>query len=141
MDLIKQLRESDRVLLQSEAEDLQKWSKLRHNKSDFELFLSFNLAEVEFKDSDGNTQTIVCTSNTPLIKTYSAVKEPDKKKAAKLKTVGIHSPKMDRVLTWDLRENKMKTILLKSWQILNFVSITKDNVLLLDTLIHRLLTT
>ena len=51
-DIIKTLRESNSLLLKAEAEDIAKWSKLRHTKSDLELFLQFNIAEIEFRTLD-----------------------------------------------------------------------------------------
>lgn len=46
MDLIKLMRKSGNEMLETEARDLAQWSKLKHNKSDLELFLNFNIAEI-----------------------------------------------------------------------------------------------
>lgn len=139
MDIIKKLRESGNKLLQTEAEDMAKWSKLRHSKADLELFLAFNIAEIEFKGSDGEAHSVVCTSSTPFINVFKALKAKDKAKFAKTASSGIKTNKMDSVMSWDLVDCKMKTISLKSWQIKNFISISKDNILVLDQVIRNIL--
>lgn len=138
-DIIEKLRESKNKLLEGEAENLMYWKKLRHNKDDFELFLNNNIAEVWFKTKNGNEDQLICTSNTTLIKLFSTKKKEDKKKVAKLASKGIHTNEMDSVLTWDLRENKFKTIYLKTWAILNFVTITPQNIEVLDQVVEDLL--
>jgi len=52
-DIISKMRSSGITLLQTEAEDLAKWSKLSHTKEDLELFLNYNIAEMKFLASDG----------------------------------------------------------------------------------------
>lgn len=52
-DIISKMRRSRIKLLQTEAEDLAKWSKLSHTKEDLELFLNYNIAEMKFLASDG----------------------------------------------------------------------------------------
>ena len=140
-DIIDKLHESKNKLLEGEAENLMYWKKLRHNKTDFELFLNNNIAEVWFKTKDGKEEQLICTSNTTLIKLFSTKKKEDKKKVAKLVSKGIHTIEMDSVLTWDLRANKFKTIYLKTWAILNFVTITKENIEILDQVVEDLLKT
>ena len=133
------MRESSSELLKAESKDLAKWSKLKHVKDDFELFLQFNLAEIEFKTLDGKDDSIICTSNTALIKILSTKKPEEKQKLIKFKGPGIKSKDPKYVKTWDLVNNTYKTIYLKSWQIANFISISPDNVLILDELINKIL--
>ena len=138
-NIIQTLRESNSELLKAEANDFAKWSKLKHVKDDFELFLQFNLAEIEFKTLDGKDASIICTSNTALIKILSTKKPEDKKKLVKFRGAGIKSKDPKYVKTWDLVNNTYKIIFLKSWQIVNFISISPDNVLILDELINKIL--
>lgn len=138
-DLIQTLRESDAELLKAEAADLAKWSKLKHVKQDFELFLQFNIAHVSFTTVDGKEDSIICTSNTALLKVMNE-KDPEKKqKLAKFRGSGIKTKDMHFVKTWDLVDKTYKMVSLKSWQIDNFISITPDNVLILDELLNNLL--
>lgn len=138
-DIIKTLRESNIELLKAEAADLSKWSKLKHIKKDFELFLQFNIAEVSFKTIDEKDSKIICTSNAALIKILQCQKLEDKEKLVKFKGPGINCKDKDFVKTWDIQNNTFKTISLNSWQIENFISISPKNILILDELIRNLL--
>lgn len=138
-NIIQTLRESNAELLKAESKDLARWSKLKHIKQDFELFLQFNIAEIEFKTVDGNDDSVVCTSNTALIKILDTKKPEDKKKLVKFRGPSLKSKDPNSVLTWDLVNNSYKTIYLNSWQIVNFISISPDNVLVLDELIKKIL--
>jgi len=137
--IIEKMKQSSSELLKAEGADLAKWSKLKHTKEDFELFLNFNIAEISYKTLEGEDRTMVCTSNAALIKVFSLVKESDKKKAMHLKTNGIRTKAKRSVDTWDLIENKRKTVSLNSWAIINFISITPKNILILDELMKKLL--
>lgn len=139
MDIISRLRHSRVKLLQTEAADLEKWSKLQHIKEDLELFLQFNLAELKFKSRAGVEKHIVCTSNAALIKVFSAAVHEDKKKFARFASSGIHCKEKDVVKTWDLEKNKLKSVSLKDWQIVNFITISEKNILILDEVLHKLL--
>ena len=139
MDLIKLMRKSGNEMLETEARDLAQWSKLKHNKSDLELFLNFNIAEIQFKTKDNKDSSIIGTANTTLVKVFSAIKDEDKQKASKLKSSGMRTKDSTSVHIWDLVENKMKTMLLNSWSIKNFISITEENILLLDKVLRELL--
>lgn len=139
MDIIKLLRTSGNKLLETEAEDLQMWQKLKHNKEDFELFLNHNIAEISFIKIDGSESKVVGTANVALIKVFSAKKDKEKIKAQYLKTQGMRSKKSNSVEIWDLIENKQKTIILKSWQIENFITINEKNILILDQVLHDIL--
>lgn len=139
MDFIQQMRASGNKLLETEAQDLATWSKLKHNKQDLELFLNFNIAEIEFKTKSDEKATVIGTANTSLVKVFSAKKDVDKQKAAKLKSSGMRTKDSTSVQIWDLVENKPKTIMLSAWSIKNFISISEKNILVLDEVLRDLL--
>lgn len=139
MDIIQLLRTSGNKLLETEAEDIQMWQKLKHNKEDLELFLNHNVAEIKFLKSDGSESEVFGTSNVALIKVFSAKKDKDKIKAKYLNSSGMRSKKSNSVEIWDLIENKQKTMILKSWQIENFITISEKNILILDQVLHDIL--
>lgn len=139
MDIVKLLRTSGNKLLETEAEDIQTWQKLKHNKEDLELFLNHNVAEIKFLKSDGSESKVFGTSNVALIKVFSAKKDKDKIKAKYLNSSGMRSKKSNSVEIWDLIENKQKTMILKSWQIENFITINEKNILILDQVLHDIL--
>lgn len=133
------MRASGNKLLETEAQDLATWSKLKHNKQDLELFLNFNIAEIEFKTKSDEKATVIGTANTSLVKVFSAKKDVDKQKAAKLKSSGMRTKDSTSVQIWDLVENKPKTIVLSAWSIKNFISISEKNILVLDEVLRDLL--
>ena len=139
MDFIQQMRASGNKLLETEAQDLATWSKLKHNKQDLELFLNFNIAEIEFKTKSDEKATVIGTANTSLVKVFSAKKDVDKQKAAKLKSSGMRTKDSTSVQIWDLVENKPKTIMLSTWSIKNFISISEKNILVIDEVLRDLL--
>jgi len=130
--IISKMRNSDDALLESEAKDIEIWKNLDHNKTGLECFLNFNIAELSFKTMHGKNANIICTSNTTLIKVMSLQKDKDKKEVSSLKSDGIHTNDTTTIDTWDLVDNHIKTVSLKSWKIMNFISIRPDNILLLD---------
>ena len=139
MDFIQQMRASGNKLLETEAQDLATWSKLKHNKQDLELFLNFNIAEIEFKTKSDEKATVIGTANTSLVKVFSTKKDVDKQKAAKLKSSGMRTKDSTSVQIWDLVENKPKTIMLSAWSIKNFISISEKNILVIDEVLRDLL--
>ena len=139
MDFIQQMRASGNKLLETEAQDLATWSKLKHNKQDLELFLNFNIAEIEFKTKSDEKATVIGTANTSLVKVFSTKKDVDKQKAAKLKSSGMRTKDSTSVQIWDLVDNKPKTIMLSAWSIKNFISISEKNILVLDEVLRDLL--
>lgn len=139
MDIIKLLRESDNELLKAESRDVARWQKAKHCKSDLETFLNFNIAQIDFLTQDGQDASVVGTGNTTLVKILSMNKVDDKQKARGLKSSGMHTKDSKSVMIWDLVESKPKTIFLKAWQIMNFISISEDNILLLDKFLNEIL--
>lgn len=49
---------------------------------------------------------------------------------------GIRTNDTTSILTYDLSSRTYKTVSLKAWEIMNFISITPDNIELLDNLIN-----
>lgn len=140
VDVIKILRESGYELLEHEAEDVSRWRGLRHNKDDLQLFLTFNVAEIEFLPEGGKKAVrIVCTGNKRLIAAYSAVKAPDRKLALKTPMRGLRTAKTGTVLAYDLAAGKVVTVPLRSWRVISFLTITEENAPLLDEVLRRTL--
>lgn len=137
-DFIQIMRESNSELLKAQTNDISTWSKLKHNKEDLELFLQFNIAYIQFQTNKGETTSTLCTSNTALIKILQLTeKESDqKKKLVKFKGPVIKSKQKNEVLSWDIRQKDFRSINLKSWYILNFISITPKNILILDEIVN-----
>lgn len=137
--IVDKIRSSSSELLKAEGADMAKWSKLRHTKADLELFLNYNIAEITFTASDKTEHRMICTSNTTLIKLFSLAKENERAKVSSISSSGIRTKDLKSVDTWDLEANKRKTIKLDRWQIINFVSITPDNILIVDEIVRKLL--
>lgn len=133
------MRHSNNKLLQAEAADIARWGKFKHCKKCFEAFLNYNVAEIAFKTKDNENRRIICTSNTTLVKVMKLTRKKDKIKASKLTSNGIHTKDSLSVDSWDLIDDKQKTIMLKSWQIINFITIREENLLLLDEVLHDIL--
>jgi len=140
-NLIEKLAESNDDLRKQQAADLAKWSKFKHTQHDLETFLSFNVAEIEFFTKNGEKRNIVCTNNVPLIKILQTAEPEKKKKFIGHSNATVHDLFKNKkfVGAWDLIANKYKNIYLSNWQILNFMSISKENILLLDELIRNIL--
>ena len=139
-DLVEKLLDSGNKVLEAAGKDIGKWSKLKHNKEDLELFLQFNLAHIKFRPSgDVVMKDIVCTSNTTFINMFSKLKESDKKKAARAKNQGIRTKEKKQVLTYNLLENKYYTLPLDMWEIVSFLTISSDNIEILDQVVNDML--
>lgn len=121
------------------AEDLAKWNKLRHCKEDLELFLTFNIAEILYVNEKNKVITTLCTSNTVLINVIKTKSKKGKKSVKLIESDGIHTRNMDSIDTWDIVHKHTITIPLKSWQIINFKTISISNILQLDELINKIL--
>lgn len=74
-DLVEKLLSSGNKILEAAGKDIGRWASLKHTKADLELFLQFNLVHLKFRPFGGAVyKEIVCTSCTPFIKAYAAVK-------------------------------------------------------------------
>ena len=139
-DLVEKMLESDNEVIAAAAKDVSKWSKLKHNKQDLEFFLKNNLVHLKFKPKNNATFTeIVCTSNTRFIALFSATKTSQKKKALRQKLDGIKTKENNSVLTYNLIDCKYNTVYLDCWEIACFLTITEDNIEILDKVANKLL--
>lgn len=139
-DLIEKLAASGNKILEAAANDMSKWSDLRHNKEDLELFLQFNLVHLRFKPKNKHSmQDIVCTSNTRFIKVFSEVKKSQKIKQLNVKIDGIRTKDPSSILTYNIIDAKYNTIDLSSWEIINFISMTEENIEILDSVVNDIL--
>lgn len=140
MDIIQQLAKSGNKLLEAAANDMSQWQQLKHNKQDLELFLQFNLVNLRFKPKNKHSmQEIVCTSNTKFIEVFSKLKKSEKQKALKLKNDGIRTKDPNSILTYNIITNKYNTIDLSAWEIVNFISMTEDNIEILDDVLNNIM--
>lgn len=139
-DLVEKLLNSGNKLLEAAGKELSKWKKLKHNKQDLEFFLQFNIAHIKFRPKNNVVmQEIVCTSNTQFIEVFSKLKESEKKKALKSKNNGIRTKDPASILTFNLLKNTYNTVSLAMWEIVNFITITPDNIEVLDSFVNNLL--
>ena len=140
LDLVEKMASSGNKVLEAAANDFSKWSKLKHTKQDLELFLQYNLVHMKFRPKGHATyKEIVCTSNNRFIKVFSALKESQKKKAISTKFDGIKTKDPTSVLTYNLVEGKYNTIDLTWWELISFITISEDNVELLDQVANEML--
>ena len=140
LDLVEKLATSGNAILQAAANDFAKWSKLKHNKQDLELFLQYNLVHMKFFPKGHSTaKEIVCTSNNRFIKLFSALKESQKKKALSTKFDGIRTKDPRSVLTYNLIEGKYNTIDLSNWELIAFITMSESNVEILDKVANEIL--
>lgn len=139
-DLVEKLLNSGNKVLEAAGKDFNKWSKLKHNKEDLELFLQFNLAHIRYRPAGVVVmKDIVCTSNTTFINTFSKIKETDKKKAVRSKNSGIRTKDKKSVMTYNLLENKYYTLPLDLWEIVTFLTISPENIEVLDQVVNDML--
>lgn len=139
-DLVEKLLSSGNKVLESAGKDLGRWSKLKHNKQDLELFLQFNLAHLRYLPKGKHSlQDVVCTSNTQFINVFSKLKSSDKAKAIRSKNSGIRTKDANSVLTYNLIDNKYNIIMLDAWEIVTFLEISPDNIEILDKVVNEML--
>ncbi len=140
VDLVEKMAASGNKLLEAAANDLQKWSKLKHSKQGLELFLTHNITHLKFLPKGHAVfKEIVCTSNTRFIQLFSALKSSQKKRALKSRTDGIKTKDMSSVLTYSLVDNKYCTVDLSRWEIVAFITISEDNIEVLDKVANEML--
>ena len=140
LDLVEKMASSGNKVLEAAANDFTKWSKLKHNKQDLELFLQYNLVHMKFRPKGHATyKEIVCTSNNRFIKVFSSLKESQKKKAISTKFDGIKTKDPTSVLTYNLVEGKYNTIDLNWWELISFITMSEENVELLDQVANEIL--
>ena len=138
MDIIETLRNSKKELLEAQAKDFEKWSKLKHTKEDLNLFLNFNIANIKFQKKNNEIENIICTSNIFLIDILKNKKDVlkknkfDNKHITKIETNNI-------IKTYDMIHKHTISIPLKDWSIINFISITPENIKILQEVLENIL--
>ena len=140
IDLVEKMAKSGNKVLEAAANDMSKWSKLKHDKQGLELFLTYNLVHLKFKLKGKDTRKeIVCTSNNRFIKVFSALKESMKKRAMQTKFDGLKTEDKSSVLTYNLLEGKYNTVDLHEWEIVSFITMSEDNIDMLDKVANEML--
>ena len=139
-DLVEKMAASGNKILEAAANNISKWSQLKHTKQDLEVFLKYNLVHLRFREKNHATfKEIVCTSNTRFIEVFSALKESDKKKALRSRFDGIKTKDKSSVLTYNLIEGKYNTVDLNMWELLSFIEMSEDNIEILDKVANEML--
>ena len=119
---------------------MSKWSKLKHSKIDLEFFLKNNIVHLRFRPKNAVVmKEIVCTSNTRFIAVFSALKDSLKKRALATRVDGISTKDSSSTMTFNLIDNKYNTIDLSMWEIVAFLTISEDNIEILDKVANELL--
>lgn len=131
---IEELKKIDNKLIVSEADGIQMFKNLNHNKSGLDAFLKNTVAEV----LTSTKKRLVCTSNEQLVKKFSAIKEEGATLQRTMRAP-FETSRNHNALTWDLIKNKYASIAGNSWQILNFIVIKEDNIEMLHSAINELL--
>lgn len=141
MDLVEKLASSGHEVLEAAANDWSKWSKLSRSKKDLEFFLKNNIVHLKFRPKNAVAmKEVVCTSNTRFIAVFSALKSSLKKKALKSRNDGIATKDISSIMTYNLIDNKYNTISdLMAIEIVAFLTISDDNIELLDKVANELL--
>ena len=140
-EFIDILKNSNNRILVSEASNLGKWSQLKHNKESLELFLNYNIAEIEFlsKKSRKLKRVLVC-SNTNFIKAVNAKSDSDKKKIIKnipsSHSTGLKNNSSVLTTSWNIMKNDYCTIPLNRWKIVNWIEINESNAELINDIIR-----
>lgn len=132
-DFFNTLQKSENALVAAAITSAAMWRKLRHTKEDLELLLAHNIAEIRFLP-DGSTsyERAVVTGNNRFIEVYKAAKTRDKMVKSHTPFIGIKTRDPGSVMAFDLVAGKYKTIVLKSWQVMNLVTLAPNNILILD---------
>lgn len=140
VDLVEKLASSGNKILEAAANDWSKWSKLKHSKIDLEFFLKNNIVHLRFRPKNAVVmKEIVCTSNTRFIAVFSALKDSLKKRALATRVDGISTKDSSSTMTFNLIDNKYNTIDLSMWEIVAFLTISEDNIEILDKVANELL--
>ena len=140
-EFIKKLESSANEVLEANAKDMV-WAKLRHSKSDLETFLNYNIAHLSFRPTRGREdKEIVACSNTALIAAIQLKRNDTKKivQTLKMASRGIRTRNPDSILTWDFIDNDYCTVSLKNWTIHEWITVSKENIPVVNRILRRLL--
>ena len=102
------------------------------------MLLNGNIAKIQFVTKDKKKVIRTFTSNMVFVRLLSEAKEKNRKILANniYNSQGIITKDPFSVDSWDIEENSRKTILLKSWKILECIRILPERALIL-TEIYR----
>lgn len=70
---------------------------------------------------------------------FSKLKMSEKKKAIKTRNNGIRTKDPKSILTYNLLQDKYNTIPLSSWDIVTFLTISPENIEILDKVTNEML--
>ena len=70
---------------------------------------------------------------------FSKLKASDKMKALRSKNSGIRTKDQKSILTYNLLEDKYNTIMLDAWEIVTFLTISPENIEVLDKVVNDML--
>lgn len=142
LSTIRFLRSKEK-LLPSEEADLAtvKSKKIPYTKDGLQTLLANSIMLIEYQKADYTRDWILCTSHTAIIKIFNMKKESDMQKVTNFSSDGISCKEDDRVLTWDLIDNKLKTVLVRSWEMKMVILVKpdKENVFAIDRILKTLL--
>lgn len=141
MNIIEQLANSDDEIKKNMSSEIAQWSKLKHIKPDLEFMLGNVICELQFKTTKNKIENIYCTSNIPLIKAINSTNKEDVSKHLSSKFSGIKSNDKHSIDTWDLIDNKQKTIPLIEWHIVmpHIITLDSKNIKILHKLLQKIL--
>lgn len=132
--LIEELKKYDNELLKNEAQGIELFKGLKHDKQSLDIFLKHAVAEI----LTTSKKRLLCTSNEDLVRKFSAIKT-EGAPLHKVMRVPFETSPRHNALTWDLLKNKYASIAGNGWQILNFIVIDESNIELLHKAITDLL--
>jgi hypothetical protein len=122
-----------------ELDKQQKQLKNDNLKIYFESLLKHSLAELNFKTKNGVNRSIVCTNDPILISHFSINKKNNKKKIVKTHS-SLKCSDKNCIKTWDLIDNKEKTINLKNCSIPVLIPLKEEYLAELIKILDLLLT-
>lgn len=118
-------------LLSAQLRDVEVWKKrARHTRDWLFKFLNYNVAEISYVPPGGSNKVrVVCTLSKPLIKSFVQDEKPAYEKE--------NGAKSEEPLTvYDLERRAYRTINLKNWRVLRFVTMITENAELLDGIVR-----
>ena len=129
-NLIETLKSSKNIFLKAEGASIEKWKNLPHTKEGLELFLKFNIAEIQY-----GVDKYFCTASVELIN-----RALDILGIKKTLTDESLSSKRNLVMCWDLDKDKIISFSMKNrWEILNLIEITPQNIEIINSAMKEVL--
>ena len=100
------------ALLEAELTTKNVFRGFKKTKTDLETLLAYAVCVLEFKTKDGETKRMLCCSNVRFVNMFKAIKKTDVEKALKSPYEGMRTRDSLSVMTYDLVEGKIKTVLI-----------------------------